>query len=50
MGNLANLLLAAAVLWHLNRLSAPDARTSLLTRLVQVWVAVCVWRLCARML
>lgn len=50
MDGLANLLLAAAVLWQVRRMSAPDARTSLLMRLAQVWVAVCVWRVVGRVL
>lgn len=48
MDGLANLLLAAAVLWQIHRLSAPNARTSLLARLLQAWVAICIWRLIGR--
>jgi len=44
----STMVLALAVLWQIHRLSAPNARTSLLARLLQAWVAICIWRLIGR--
>lgn len=47
---MGGLILAVYVMWQLDRLSRIDARMSLLHRLAQLWVAVCICRLFARML
>lgn len=43
-------LLAAAIVLHLDRLSRPGRRMSLLHRLAQLWLAVAIARLISRLL